>query len=130
MGNQSSGASRTFVVADDANKAQGYYALAAGAVAHLAATSAVRRNMPNPVPVMVLGRLAVDVAFHGKGLGSDLLQDAILRTERLAQEVGIRALLVHALHGRAKAFYTHHGFSESEMDPLVLMLRIQSVRLN
>ena len=77
---------------------------------------------------MVLGRLAVDLEYHGKGLGSDLLQDAIFRTTRLAQEVGIRALVVHALHDQARAFYLHHGFSESEIDPLVLMLRIESSR--
>lgn len=126
MGNQLSGASRTFVVADGAHKVGGYYALAAGAVDHLSATSAVRRNMPDPVPVMVLGRLAIDQQHHGKGLGSDLLRDAILRTSRLAQEVGIRALLVHALHEEARAFYAHHGFGASGIDPLMLMLRIRA----
>jgi len=70
--------------------------------------------------------LAVELASHGKGLVADLLQDAILRTMRLAQEIGIRALVVHALHDQARAFYQHHGFSESEIDPLVLMLRIRS----
>lgn len=130
MGNPLSGASRTFVVADDAKKVRGYYALAAGAVDHSSATSAVRRNMPDPVPVMVLGRLAVDQEYHGKGMGSDLLQDAILRTVRLAQEVGIRALVVHALHDEARAFYLHHGFGGSDIDPLVLMLRIRPGGLN
>lgn len=125
MGNQSSGASRTFVVADDAQVVRGYYALAAGAVDHAIAVNTVRRNMPDPVPVMVLGRMAVDRSCHGKGLGADLLQDAILRTARLAQEIGIRALVVHALHDQARAFYLHHGFSESAMDPLILMLRIR-----
>ena len=122
--NQSSGASRTFVVADEEKTVRGFYALAAGAVDHATAASAIRRNMPDPVPVMVLGRLAVH-SFHGKGLGADLLQDAILRTLRLAEEVGIRALVVHALHDRASAFYRHHGFSESGIDPLILMLRIR-----
>lgn len=82
--------------------------------------------MPDPVPVMVLGRLAVDQDHHGKGMGSDLLQDAILRTVRLAQEVGIRALVVHALHDEARAFYLHHGFGASGIDPLMLMLRTRS----
>jgi GNAT superfamily N-acetyltransferase len=124
LGNQSSGASRTFVVADDAHIVYAYYALAAGAVDHATAAS-VRRNMPDPVPVMVLARLAVDRGYHGKGLGADLLRDAILRTARLAQEIGIRALVVHALHDHARRFYLHHGFSESAIDPLVLMLRIR-----
>ncbi len=125
LANQASGASRTFVVADEAQIVRGYYALAAGAVDHATASSAIRRNMPDPVPVMVLGRLAVDRSHHGKGLGADLLRDAILRTGRLAQEVGIRALVVHALNDRANAFYLHHGFSESAIDPLILMLRIR-----
>ena len=125
LGNQSSGASRTFVVADDAHIVYAYYALAAGAVDHATAASAIRRNMPDPVPVMVLARLAVDRGYHGKGLGADLLRDAILRTARLAQEIGFRALVVHALHDHARRFYLHHGFSESAIDPLVLMLRIR-----
>ena len=125
LANQASGASRTFVVADEAQIVRGYYALAAGAVDHATAGGAMRRNMPDPLPVMVLGRLAVDRSFHGKGLGADLLRDAVLRTERLAQEVGIRALVVHALNDRACAFYRHHGFSESAIDPLILMLRIR-----
>jgi GNAT superfamily N-acetyltransferase len=126
LSNQLLGASRTFIIADESDRVLGYYALAAGAVDHSMATSTVRRNMPDPVPVMVLARLAVELANHGKGLGADLLQDAILRTMRLAQEIGIRALVVHALHDQARAFYQHHGFSESEIDPLVLMLRIRS----
>jgi len=125
LGNQSTGASRTFVVTDNAQVVRAYYALAAGAVDHAYAVSTIRRNMPDPVPVMVLGRLAVDRTCHGKGLGADLLQDAILRTARLAQEIGIRALVVHALHDQARRFYLHHGFSESAIDPLVLMLRIR-----
>lgn len=125
LGNQSTGASRTFAVTDEAQVVCAYYALAAGAVDHASAVSTVRRNRPDPVPVMVLGRLAVDRAYHGKGLGADLLQNAILRTLRLAQDVGIRALVVHALHDQARQFYLHHGFSESAIDPLVLMLRIR-----
>jgi GNAT superfamily N-acetyltransferase len=125
LGNQATGASRTFVVTDEAQVVRGYYALAAGAVDHATAISTIRRNMPDPVPVMVLGRLAVDVAWHGHGLGADLLQNAILRTSRLAQDIGIRALVVHALHDEARRFYFHHGFSESAIDPLLLMLRIR-----
>ncbi|NDP48890.1 MAG: GNAT family N-acetyltransferase [Sulfuriferula multivorans] len=124
LGNQSTGASRTFVVTDDALVVRGYYALAAGAVDHIVAVSAILRNMPDPVPVMVLGRLAVDRTCHRKGVGADLLQDAILRTVRPAREIGIRALVVHALHDQARKFYLHHGFSESAIDPLVLMICI------
>jgi len=124
--NQDSGASRTFVVVDQGGAVQGYYALAAGAVDRTRATGAVRRNMPDPIPVLVLGRLAVALTVQGQGLGADLLRDAVLRSARLAGEAGIRALVVHALHEPAKRFYLHHGFGESAIDPLVLMLRIRS----
>jgi len=126
--NQLSGASRTFVVADQGGRVHGYYAMAAGAVSHQAATGAVRRNMPDPVPVMVLARLAVDHRAQGIQLGGALLQDAVHRAVAISQNVGVRALLVHALHDRAKAFYGHYGFQASPLDPMTLMLRLQAVR--
>lgn len=128
MANQLSGASRTFVVADQAGRVHGYYAMAAGAVSHLAATSAVRRNMPDPVPVMVLARLAVDHRAQGLRLGGALLQDAVHRAVAVSQNAGVRALIVHALHDRAKAFYEHYGFQASPLHPLTLMLRLNAVR--
>jgi len=124
MTNQLSGASRTFVVADQDNRVYGYYAMAAGAVAHQMATSAVRRNMPDPVPVMVLARLAVDRRAQGIKLGGSLLQDAVKRAVMVSQNAGVRALLVHALHDRAKQFYAHYGFQESPRHPMTLMLRL------
>lgn len=123
--NQFSGASRTFVVVDARDAVMGYYALAAGAVAHQVATSAVRRNMPDPVPVMVLARLAVDHRVQGIKLGASLLQDAVKRCALVSQHAGIRALLVHALHDRAKEFYEHYGFQASPVHPLTLLLRLQ-----
>ena len=124
LANQSSGASRTFVVADNRQRVMGYYALAAGAVAHRDSTGAVRRNMPDPIPVMVLARLAVDRKAQGKQLGGALLKDAILRALSVSENAGVRALLVHALHEKAKAFYRHYGFEESPADPTTLMLRL------
>ncbi len=125
LANQASGASRTFVVTDEEGaRVRGYYALAAGAVAHERATSTVRRNMPDPVPVMVLGRLAVDRGAQGHKLGAALLQDAVMRTVAVANNAGVRALLVHALHERAKQFYEHYGFQPSPAHPLTLMLRL------
>lgn len=126
--NQLSGASRTFVVTDQSDRVYGYYALAAGAVSHQAATSAVRRNMPDPVPVMVLARLAVDTAAQGVQLGGALLQDAVNRAVMVSQNAGVRALLVHALHDRAKAFYEHYGFQASPLHPMTLMLRLNAFR--
>lgn len=123
--NQLSGASRTFVVVDADQTVVGYYALAAGAVSHQVATPAVRRNMPDPVPVMVLARLAVDQRAQGVKLGASLLQDAVKRCALVSQHAGIRALLVHALHDRAKQFYEHYGFQASPVHPLTLLLRLQ-----
>ena len=126
--NQSSGASRTFVVTDDGGHVRGYYAMAAGAVSHQLATSGVRRNMPDPVPVMVLARLAVDRRVQGMHLGAALLQDAVNRTVAVSQHAGVRALLVHALHDKARQFYEHYGFQPSPMHPMTLMLRLSSVK--
>ncbi|MBQ1766963.1 MAG: GNAT family N-acetyltransferase [Aquincola sp.] len=128
LGNQLSGASRTFVVTQADGQVLGYYALAAGAVAHETATSAVRRNMPDPVPVMVLARLAVDQRAQGRQLGGALLQDAVRRSLAVAENAGVRALLVHALHERARQFYEHYGFQPSPHRPMTLMLRLNSVK--
>lgn len=122
--NQVSGASRTFVVADQENRVCGYYALAAGAVAHQLATGAVRRNMPDPIPVLILARLAVDHRAQGIKLGAGLLQNAVNRAESVAQNAGVRALVVHALNEKARAFYEYYGFSISPIHPLTLMLRL------
>ncbi len=126
--NQSSGASRTFVVTDEGGRVHGYYAMAAGAVSHQLATSGVRRNMPDPVPVMVLARLAVDRRTQGLHLGAALLQDAVNRAVAVSQNAGDRALLVHALHEKARQFYEHYGFQPSPTHSLTLMLRLGSMK--
>ena len=105
--NQANGASRTFVVVDESQSVMGYYALAAGAVHHQDATRSIRQNMPDPLPVMVLARLAVDMRAQGMQLGAGLLRDAVERSLAVSQNAGVRALLVHALHERAKEFYMH-----------------------
>lgn len=128
MANQFSGASRTFVVTDQDGRVFGYYAMAAGAISHQAATSGVRRNMPDPVPVMVLARLAVDHRAQGIKLGASLLQDAVKRAVTVSQNAGVRALLVHALHDRAKQFYAYYGFQESPQHPMTLMLRLNTLQ--
>lgn len=126
LANQQSGASRTFVVADQGARVCGYYAMAAGAVSHQEATSGVRRNMPDPIAVMVLARLAVDQRAQGIQLGAALLQDAVSRAVMVSHSAGVRALLVHALDERAKQFYEHYGFQESPQHPMTLMLRLPS----
>jgi GNAT superfamily N-acetyltransferase len=128
LANQLNGASRTFVVADQDGRVYGYYALAAGAVSHQAATGGVRRNMPDPIPVMVLARLAVALRAQGIQLGAALLKDAVNRASVVSLNAGVRALLVHALNDRAKQFYEHYGFEESPQHPMTLMLRLHSAK--
>jgi len=122
--NEAEGASRTYVVCQR-RRVVAFYCLANGAVLQQAAPGRVRRNMPDPIPVMVLGRLAVDHRFQGRGFGKALLRDAILRTLQGADIAGIRAILVHAKDQRAKAFYERHGFLASPSDPMTLMLRLK-----
>ena len=125
--NQATSASRTFVVSDGEQQVMGYYALATGAVTHQDATRAIRQNMPDPIPVMVLARLAVDTRAQGMKLGAALLRNALDRCMGIASNAGVRALLVHALNERAKEFYEHYGFKASPVNPLTLMLRIAPV---
>lgn len=91
---------------------------------HEVATAGVRRNVPDPVPV--LGRLAVDRSVQGTRLGASLLHDAVKRAMSVAQDAGVRALLVHALDDTAKSFYEHYGFQPSAVHAMTLMLRLPS----
>jgi GNAT superfamily N-acetyltransferase len=125
--NEESGASRTYVLCVG-NRVVGYYALAVGAVAHAEAPGRVRRNMPDPVPVMIIGRLAVDQTIQGQSIGPALLRDAVLRTIQAAEIAGIRAILVHAISERAKRFYEKWGFIPSPIDPMTLMITVTEAR--
>ena len=120
-------ASRTYVVCQE-YKVVGFYSLAVGSVAHEFSPGNIKRNMPDPVPVMILGRLAVDQSAQGKGIGKALVRDAILRTIQAASIAGIRAVLVHALHERAATFYQDCGFQASPVSPLTFMLRLEDIR--
>lgn len=121
--NQVSGASRTYVVCEG-ERVIGYYCLSSGALAD--ASGAVLRNMPDPVPTAVLGRLAIDRNWQGKGLGAALLQDAVLRTGQAAHIMGIRDPLVHAISEEARAFYEHYGFTASPANPMTLLLSLKA----
>lgn len=125
--NQASGASRTFVVCD-AEHVIAYYALASNAVASAGAPGRFRRNMPDPIPVVVLGRLAIATTHQGRGLGRVLFQDAALRVMHAAEAVGIRGLLVHALSDSARSFYLRLGLEPSPLDPMVLMATLADLR--
>jgi len=125
--NQGSGGSRTFVIGDAA-RVIGYYALAAGAVTAAAAPGRFRRNMPEPIPVVLLGRLAIDSGWQGRGLGRALFRDAALRVMNAAEAIGIRGILVHAISAEAKAFYLALGFESSPMAPMTLMVTLADLR--
>lgn len=129
MINQLSGASRTYVVSDasDGQRVVGYYCLASGALAVVDAPGAIRRNMPDPIPMAVLGRLAVDASWQGQGLGVALLQDAVLRAAQAAAILGVRGVLVHAISSEAKTFYERHGFQASPTQPMTLVLSINRI---
>ena len=122
--NQVSGASRTYVVGM-AGQVVAYYGLAAGALSVNYAPGKLRRNMPDPIPMAILGRLAVDRTWQGRGRGVALLQDAVQRALAASAILGIRGLLVHALSEQAKAFYQHYGFVASPTRPLTLVLSLQ-----
>lgn len=126
LANHSGGATRCYVVTH-ANAVVAYYAISAGAVTASQATGNVKRNMPDLIPVLVLARLAIDQRYQAKGLGRALLKDAVQRAVRVAHDVGVRALLVHAVDAAAEAFYLKHGFSASPTTPMTLMLRLPEV---
>ncbi|MCV7169081.1 GNAT family N-acetyltransferase [Mycobacterium manitobense] len=127
LANHVGGASRCFVTCRD-GRIVGYYALSTGAVSHADCTGKFRRNMPDPIPVILLSRLAIDRKHQGCGLGENLLRDAIARSVQVAQDIGVRAILVHALHDRARSFYTRYQFELSPTDPLHLMLLIKDAK--
>lgn len=124
MKNQLTGASRTFVCCDSHSKALAYYSLASSAVTTSTAPGRFRRNMPDPIPVVVLGRLAVDKSLHGKGVGRALVRDVGLRVIQVAEIIGIRGVLVHALSDDAREFYLRVGFEPSPIDPMMLMVTL------
>lgn len=124
--NQVGGASRTYVVAEGA-RVVGYYCLSSGGLDLAEAPGPIRRNMPDPIPMVVLGRLAVDAGWQGKGLGAALLQDAVLRAGHAATILGIRGIFVHAISDEAKAFYERYGFAASPKNPMTLVLSLKGL---
>lgn len=125
--NQATGASRTFV-ACEGRRVVAYYALASGAVTSDEAPGRFRRNMPAPIPVIVLARLAVDHSLQGKGVGRALVRDAGQRVIQAADTIGIRGMLVHALSSEAKTFYARVGFDPSPLDAMTLMITLADLK--
>lgn len=125
--NQTEGASRTYVLCDDADVI-GYYAIASGGIAVADAHGRFRRNMPDPIPVAILGRLAVDARYHGRGIGRALFRDAAQRILQAADILGIRGLIVHAISDEAKTFYEALGLMPAAQEPMTLMATLSSLR--
>jgi GNAT superfamily N-acetyltransferase len=125
--NHTSGASRCFVVCNG-KAVIGYYSLSAGAISHEASPKTMRRNMPDPLPVLLLGRLAVDRRYHNQGLGQALLRDAMIRAVAVSRDAGVFAILVHALSEQGKRFYLSRGFVESPLRSMTLMMTLKTVR--
>jgi len=124
---QKSGAARTYVITSN-DDVVGYYSLAVGSVRRNVSTGRVRRNMPEPIPIMLLARLAIDRRWHGRGLGRSVLRDPVLRTVQAAEIVGIRALIAHAISDEAKRFYQYFGFKPSGVEPMTLMATLADLR--
>lgn len=127
--NQATGASRTYVIRDD-ERVIGYYALASGSIASTDSAGRFRRNMPDPIPVVVPGRLAIDQRYHGAGLGRALVRDAAMRVEAAGETIGVRGLIVHAISGEAKSFYQALGFGQSPTHPMTLMISLADLKAN
>ncbi len=122
-------ASRTYVVCPEGSlRIVGYFALSMGQILAHDATGAMRRNMPKFIPAVVLGRLAIDRAWQGKGLARALLADAVQRSERAAAEVSARLVIVHAISPAAEAFYLHHGFTRLPVETPTLALDLLKLR--
>jgi GNAT superfamily N-acetyltransferase len=125
--NQATGASRTYVVCEG-KRVVAYYALASGAIAQAAAPGRFRRNMPDPIPVVVLARLAVDRNYQGRGLGRALFRDAARRAEHAADAIGIRGIVVHAISEEARKFYIALGFDPCPAESMTLVVTLPDVR--
>ncbi|TSJ53786.1 GNAT family N-acetyltransferase [Atlantibacter subterranea] len=124
--NQTLNASRTFVSCQAGTHiVVGYYCLASGSVDHIHASRGLRQNMPDPIPVILLGRLAVDAEYQGHNMGKWLLKDATDRVIRIAEHVGIKAIMVHAIDEKAREFYQYYGFVQSVIAPDTLLYRLQ-----
>lgn len=127
LGNQSSAASRTWVVVDESEVVVAYYASATASLLRASATTKGRRNQPDEIPAVLLARLAVDLKHQGRGLGSALLKHFILKAKEVSQVVGVRLVLVHAKDPEARDFYLRYEFVPSPVDDLLLMLPIQDI---
>lgn len=129
LGNQAVGTSRTWVVTDKPTRTVvAYYASSTASVMRAAVPRRIARDQPADLPAILLGRMAVDGRHQGNGLGAAMLKHFMTKAIEVSEKVGARLVLVHAKNERAKDFYKHHGFVESPIDPLALMMLLPSTR--
>lgn len=121
------GDSRVYVICDDSGEVVGYYAVSAGSVCRDDAVGKLKRNAPDPIPMALIGRLAVREDLHGLGIGPALLRDAILRISQASEQIGVKGILVHALDEEAAKFYTRMGFHPSPASDYHLMVSLQDI---
>ena len=125
--NQASGASRVFVTCEE-NRVAGYYALSSSAITPTITPGRFRRNMLNPIPVVLIRRLAIDKIRQGQGIGRALFRDAALRVSQAGETIGIRGIAVHAISDEARKFYLALGFTKCPGEAMTLVLTLQDVR--
>lgn len=119
--------SRVYVVCNDAGEVVGYYAICSSVVARKDATPKIRRNAPDPVPMVLIARLAVCQDMQNRGIGSALIRDAIFRTINASAHVGVKGILLHAMDDEAASFYAHLGFQPSPVDSRLMMVRLKDI---
>jgi GNAT superfamily N-acetyltransferase len=125
--NQAGGDSRVFVTCEG-SRVEGYYSLSSSCVVNASAPGRFRRNMPDPIPAVLLGRLAIDKTWQGKGVGRSLFRDAAMRVSHAAQAIGIRGIVVHAISDDARKFYIALGFSVVPGESMTLVVTLQDIR--
>lgn len=127
--NMKIGATKTYVLcAPESLTVIGYYAICASHIVSTDVTSSMRRNMPNQIPGILLGRLAIDTTWQGQGLGSRLLRDVVMRCKRSSREIGARLIIVHAISDEAEKFYRHYGFTRLPVESPTLALDITKLQ--
>ena len=127
LANQSSGASRAYVVCED-ERVVAFHALASGAIAQANVSGRFRRNMPEPIPLVVLARLAVDREYQGRGLGRAMFRDSARRVVQAADCIGVRGIIVHAISEVAQRFYIALGFDPSPVDARTLLVTLRHLQ--
>ncbi len=127
--NLQTAASRTYVVCPAGTLTIiGYAALSMGQILAQETVGSMRRNMPKHIPAVVLGLLAIDLAWHGRGLGRAILADVVARVVRASQEVSARLVIVHAISPAAEALYLHHGFTRLPVETPTFALDLVKFR--